>query len=181
MNIKKKFLCILHLYSAALVPRKLLLAVLGFVGTLWSFSSEAWSAGGGGLEAPCQRQSGQSGWPGGVLQGVVALRVTRYFDFFADLDVTLRLRRSNKEDFFRLLLPNVRMESPQHILCAIVDAHPLNANGYSIEQAFGISSGKVLRIDTHAIRRADFAITPGTGGILSALADVTIHYVEPEQ
>lgn len=136
---------------------------------------------GGGADPPCFQHRGQIGWPGAVVRGVIAVQVSNYVGFFADVDATLRLQRNGRQDTFRIHVPDVLIESSAYIFCAILDALPLNVEGQTIQEAFAVSSTRIPFINARSIRRESVSIIPGTDGILSALADVTIHYVEAER
>jgi hypothetical protein len=163
---------------------KAILVTFSFLITLWAVCPLAWGAGGGPV-APCEKDPAErTNWPGITLRGVASVLVTNVRDRLGDMDVIVRLRRGDKEEFFRIHLFDVDLLSPAHVACAILDAKPKSQGdpGQTIEQVFSISPTMVPRLDSTWLQRDDYQpirdVAGNLTGRLSALANVVLHYVE---
>ena len=127
---------------------KLALAVLGIVSVLFGFAPDA-RAGGGG-EGDCTITDSTvnlNNKPTIVGSGVIEM-----FDFnpangqVTGADATLTLSYKTMTGIFRAHLGPTAFPTPESAGCQVLAAAPTDANGATIQQAFGLAPGAELKL-----------------------------------
>ncbi len=148
----------------------LFMIVVGMAGMLIDTHQE--SSGFAGGSASCY----SVGASGTALTGEGVVHISNSDGSTGNIDAILRLKYKSQIKAFRAQVIGGRLGSENDVLCQILGANPVNADGQGIIEAFGLT-GHVLQINDKSIKGTDngpVPIAPGGSPANLAIADLTI-------